>query len=111
MTRPQGGSPELHRNQIAQDSAPSMSRSLQQAGELQLYASLDKYLAVRREKGLILRSDFSYLIVSSWRRCKHSWELGLGRHWDLTEVRAHSWYKVRSYELVNPTFKISLLTG
>ena len=31
--------------------------------------------------------------------------------WDLTEVRAQSWYKVRSYELVNPTFKISLLTG
>jgi len=29
--------------------------------------------------------------------------------WDLTdEVRAQSRYKVRSYELVNPTFKISL---
>jgi len=38
--------------------------------------------------------------VSSWRRCKH---------FDLNEVRAQSWYKVRSYELVNPTFKISLL--
>jgi len=25
-----------------------------------------------------------------------------------TEVRAQSWYKVHSYELVNPTFKISL---
>jgi len=29
--------------------------------------------------------------------------------WDLTEVSAQSRYKVRSYELVNPTFKISLL--
>ena len=38
--------------------------------------------------------------MSSWRLCKH---------FDLTEVRAQSRYKVRSYELVNPTFKISLL--
>ena len=38
--------------------------------------------------------------MSSWRRCKHL---------DLTEVRAQSRYKVRFYELVNPTFKISLL--
>ena len=30
-------------------------------------------------------------------------------HWDLTEVRAQSWYKVRSYELVNPAFNFSLL--
>ena len=29
--------------------------------------------------------------------------------WDLTEVSAQSWYKVRTYTLVNPTFKISLL--
>ena len=28
--------------------------------------------------------------------------------WDLTEVSVQSWYNVRSYELVNPTFKISL---
>jgi len=28
--------------------------------------------------------------------------------WDLTEVSAQSWYKVRTYHLVNPTFKISL---
>jgi len=29
--------------------------------------------------------------------------------WDLTEKSALSWYKVRTYHLVNPTFKISLL--
>ena len=29
--------------------------------------------------------------------------------WDLTEVSEQSWYKVLTYELVNPTFKISLL--
>ena len=29
--------------------------------------------------------------------------------WDLTEVSAQSWYTVRTYHLVNPTFKISLL--
>jgi len=29
--------------------------------------------------------------------------------WDLTEVSAQSWYKVRTYDLVHPTFKISLL--
>ena len=34
--------------------------------------------------------------MSSWRLCKH---------FDLTEVRAQSRYKVRPYELVNPTFK------
>ena len=28
--------------------------------------------------------------------------------WDLTEVSAQSWYKVRTYDLINPTFKISL---
>jgi len=28
--------------------------------------------------------------------------------WDLTEVSAQSWYKVCTYHLVNPTFKISL---
>ena len=33
----------------------------------------------------------------------------LRKHFALTEVRAQSWYKVCSYELVNPTFKISLL--
>ena len=27
---------------------------------------------------------------------------------DLTEVSAQSWYKVRTYNLVNPPFKISL---
>ena len=26
--------------------------------------------------------------------------------WDLTEVSAESWYTVRTYHLVNPTFKI-----
>ena len=29
--------------------------------------------------------------------------------WDLTEVSEQSWYKVLTYEIVNPTFKISLL--
>ena len=29
--------------------------------------------------------------------------------WDFTEVRAQSWYNVRTYHLVKPTFKISLL--
>jgi len=29
--------------------------------------------------------------------------------WDLTEVSAQSWYKVRTYHLVHSTFKISLL--
>ena len=29
--------------------------------------------------------------------------------WDLTEVSEQSWYKVLTYELVNPTFKISLI--
>ena len=29
--------------------------------------------------------------------------------WDLSEVSAQSWYKVRTYDLVNPTFKISLI--
>jgi len=28
---------------------------------------------------------------------------------DLTEVSAQSWYKVRTYDIVNPTFKISIL--
>ena len=28
--------------------------------------------------------------------------------WDLTEVSEQSWYKVLTYELVNPTFKLSL---
>ena len=28
---------------------------------------------------------------------------------DLTDVSAQSWYKVRTDDLVNPTFKISLL--
>ena len=37
-----------------------------------------------------------------------SWRL-LRKHFALTEVRAQSWYKVCSYELVNPTFRISLL--
>ena len=45
-------------------------------------------------------TQFSMLIVSSWR---------LRKHFALTEVRAQSWYKVCSYELVNPTFKISLI--
>ena len=29
--------------------------------------------------------------------------------WYLNEVREQSWHKVLTYELVNPTFKISLL--
>ena len=29
--------------------------------------------------------------------------------WDLTEVSEQSWYKVLTYELVNPTLKVSLL--
>ena len=29
--------------------------------------------------------------------------------WDLTEVSEQSWYKVLTYELVNPTVKTSLL--
>ena len=29
--------------------------------------------------------------------------------WHFTEVSEQSWYKVLTYELVNPTFKISLL--
>ena len=29
--------------------------------------------------------------------------------WDLIEVSEQSWYKVLTYELVNPTFKISPL--
>jgi hypothetical protein len=29
--------------------------------------------------------------------------------WDLAEVSAQSWYKVRTYHLVKPTFNISLL--
>ena len=45
-------------------------------------------------------TKFSMLIVSSWR---------LRKHFALTEVRAQFWYKVCSYELVNPTFKNSLL--
>ena len=28
--------------------------------------------------------------------------------WNLTEVSAQSWYKVHTYNLVNPTLKISL---
>jgi len=32
-----------------------------------------------------------------------------GSFWDLTEVSAQSWYRVRSYHLVNPTVKISLI--
>jgi len=31
------------------------------------------------------------------------------KKWDLTEVSEQSWYKVLTYELVNPTLKISLL--
>ena len=45
--------------------------------------------------------DWFWDPVSSWRCCKHLWDLG--PHW--TQSR----YKVRSYELVNPAFKISLL--
>jgi len=30
--------------------------------------------------------------------------------WDLTQVSEQSWYKMLTYEFVNPTFKISLMT-
>jgi len=50
-------------------------------------------------RGLFEQNETRLFVLSSWR---------LRKHFALTEVRAQTWYKVCFYELVNPTFKLSL---
>jgi len=62
---------------------------------------------LRRKQFLILRSIFRVRtneMFVTWI----SFGGNVQSFWDLTEVFSQSWYKVRTCDLINPTFKISL---